>query len=72
MKILATSLAVMSCLGLSACAGTGPNGFVRGNPDSDLDQQKIAAVNAWALQRGAHVTWVNYPTRVERLRSSDN
>ena len=61
MKSLAISLAVLSCLALSACAGTsGRNGIVK------LDQGKILAVNAWAQQRGAHVTWVNYPTLAKR------
>ena len=72
MKFLAISLAVLSCLGLSACAAnSGRNGMTRANPVAKVDQGKIAAVNAWALQRGAQVHWVNYPTRVEQRRSSD-
>jgi starvation-inducible outer membrane lipoprotein len=64
MKSLAAGLAILTCLGLSACAGTsGPNGIAReSNMDSSVDVGKVVAVNQWALQRGARVVWINYPT----------
>lgn len=68
MKSLAAGLAILTCLGLSACAGTsGPNGMVRdGDIGAPVDVGKVVAVNDWALQRGAKVMWVNYPTLADR------
>jgi hypothetical protein len=68
MKSLAAGLAILGCLGLSACAGTsGPNGMVReSNIGGPVDVGKVVTVNEWALQRGAKVVWVNYPTLADR------
>lgn len=68
MKSLAAGLAILTCLGLSACAGTsGSNGVVReSNIGSAVDVGKVVTVNEWALQRGAKVVWINYPTLADR------
>jgi hypothetical protein len=68
MKSLAAGLAILTCLGLSACAGTsGPNGIARQSTiDSAVDVGKVVAVNQWALRRGATVVWINYPTVADR------
>lgn len=68
MKSLAAGLAILGCLGLSACAGTsGPNGMVRESTiGAPVDVGKVVSVNEWALQRGAKVMWVNYPTIADR------
>lgn len=73
MKSLAIGLAVLSCLGLSACAGTsGQNGFTRhSNIGAEIDYGKVIAVNDWALKRNAKVMWVNYPTLADRNGSND-
>ena len=61
-------------LGLTGCAGTGGT-----HPDSasktsltsrDLDMDKVASVNRWALDRGAKLIWINYPQK--RLLGDDN
>jgi len=68
MKSLATGLAILGCLGLSACAGTsGPNGIPRYvNVGGEVDVGKVVTVNQWAQQRGARVMWINYPTLADR------
>lgn len=68
MKSLAAGLAILTCLGLSACAGTsGPNGISRySNIGGEVDVGKVVTVNEWAQQRGAKVMWVNYPTLANR------
>ena len=68
MKSLAAGLAILGCLGLPACAGTsGPNGVTRySNIGGEVDVGKVVTVNQWALQRGAKVMWVNYPTVADR------
>jgi hypothetical protein len=67
MKSLAAGLAILGTLALSACAGTsGPNGIARdSNVGAQVDVGKVVAVNQWALRRGAHVVWINYPTIAE-------
>jgi len=66
MRIRTIGFAVLATLGLSACAGTRP----AARADAELDHGKIAAVNEWALQRGAKVMWLNSPTRA-RTRDAD-
>jgi hypothetical protein len=63
MRTLAGLAAVVFCLAVSACAGTGgANGFAReSRMDSDLDIGKVVTVNQWAVHRHATVVWVNYP-----------
>jgi hypothetical protein len=62
-------LSVGMCLGLAACAG--PGGM---RPDSvsesktsinsiDIDTNKVATVNRWAMDHGARLIWLNYPTK---------
>jgi hypothetical protein len=66
-------VAVLLCLGLTACAGShGRNGVARASSyDGDIDYGKVIAVNQWALRRHATVVWINYPTRPERLARND-
>jgi hypothetical protein len=72
MRSLAIGMAVLLCMGLSACAGSGGrNGVARSSYDGDIDYGKVIAVNQWALRRHATVMWVNYPTRPERLARND-
>ncbi|HET6545201.1 MAG TPA: hypothetical protein VFG55_00470 [Rhodanobacteraceae bacterium] len=60
MKLALSTVMIVMCLGLGACAGS--NGFVRGGPqDQRLDYGKILAVNEWAKTRGATVLWLHYP-----------
>lgn len=66
MRMLATSVAVVLCLAVSACAGTsGPNGMARGmsSMDAQVDYGKVLAVNEWAVKRHATVMWINYPKK---------
>jgi len=65
MRILATGVAVVLCLAVSACAGTsGSNGMTRmSSMDADVDYGKVIAVNDWAVRRHATVVWVNYPKK---------
>jgi hypothetical protein len=53
--------AVMS-FGLAACAGVGSNKHSV-LPSENYDAQKVELVNRWALDHGARVIWVNYPTK---------
>ena len=57
--------AVVLCLAVSACAGTGgANGLSRGSTmDDDVDVNKVVTVNDWAVRRHASVVWVNYPKK---------
>ena len=65
MRTLAIGAAVVLCLAVSACAGSGGgNGIARGSTmDSDVDVGKVLAVNEWAVKRHASVVWVNYPKK---------
>ena len=50
---------VMACL--AGCANSS-SGLVR-KDRNESDSQKVVAINAWALRRGASVTWVNPPVK---------
>jgi hypothetical protein len=61
-------LAVVLSMGLSACAGT-----VIVHSDSasktsltriEIDVDKVATVNRWALDHGNKVIWINYPQKL--------
>jgi hypothetical protein len=61
-------LAVVSSMGLSACAGT-----ANVHPDSasktsltsrELDMDKVATVNRWAFNHGHKLIWINYPQKL--------
>lgn len=68
MRTLATAAAIVLCLAVSACAGTGgSNGLTReSRMDNDLDVGKVITVNEWAVHRHASVMWVNYPQKTVR------
>lgn len=69
MRMLATGTAVVLCVAVSACAGTGgASGVAKSNPDADVDVGKVIAVNDWALRRHASVVWVNYPKKPAHLK----
>lgn len=69
MRTLAIGTAIVMCLAVSACAGTGTrNDMVRGSMDNDVDYGKVLAVNEWAERRRATVVWVNYPKKSTHLR----
>jgi len=55
-------MAVLLCLGVSACAGTA----IRN--DAAVDHVKVQAVNQWAMHRHATVVWLNYPTIREKRK----
>ena len=66
------------CVGLAACAGSGGM-----RPDSlsesktslnsiDIDSNKVATVNRWALDHGAKLLWLNYPQRHPLSDGSQN
>jgi len=61
----AAIVAVGCALVLSACAGinTGPSMSKTGTPGVDTDMVKMATVNQWALDKGATVVWIHYPTK---------
>ena len=65
MRTLAVGTAIVLCLAVSACAGTGGrNGMTHEDRfDSDVDVGKVVTVNQWASHRHASVVWVNYPTK---------
>ncbi len=65
MRTLAIGAAIVLCLAVSACAGTGgSNGMARESAmDSDIDVGKVVAVNEWAVKRHATVVWINYPKK---------
>lgn len=73
MRTLATGAAIVLCLAVSACAGTGGrNGMARGSSlERDVDYGKVVAVNEWALRRHATVVWVNYPKKPAYLKDVD-
>lgn len=74
MRKLTTGVAVVLCLAVSACAGTGgSNGMARGNSgmDAEVDAGKVLAVNEWAVRRHATVVWINYPTKSARLKDDN-
>ncbi|HNR91492.1 MAG TPA: hypothetical protein PKO41_03600 [Dokdonella sp.] len=54
-------LTVVVVSGSVGCASSS-NGVVR-KDRNEIDSAKIAAVNAWALQRGVKTTWVNPPLK---------
>jgi hypothetical protein len=68
--MLTTGTAIVLCLAVSACAGTGGASGIakRSNPDADVDVGKVIAVNDWALRRHASVVWVNYPKKPAHLK----
>jgi hypothetical protein len=68
--MLATGTAIVLCLAVSACAGTGgANGASKmSNMDADVDVGKVIAVNDWAMRRHASVVWVNYPKKPAHLK----
>jgi len=60
MRSLAMGMAILLCLGVSACAGTAGN--TRNNAaGNDIDYGKVLAVNQWAARRHATVVWIQYP-----------
>lgn len=72
--VLAVGIGVGSGVTLTGCAGTGGT-----HPDSasktsltsfEIDSDKVATVNRWALDRGARLIWINYPQK--RLSGDDN
>lgn len=65
MRTLAIGAAIVLCLAVSACAGTGgSNGLTHESQmDNDVDVGKVVAVNDWAVKRHATVVWVNYPKK---------
>jgi len=73
MRTLATGTAIVLCLAVSACAGTGgSNGIARGSRmDSDVDYGKVVAVNEWAVRRHATVVWINYPKKSMRMKDEN-
>jgi len=67
MRSLAMGMAVLLCLGLSACAGT--TGSTRGSAASNnIDYGKVLAVNQWAVRRHATVVWIQYPQAREKRK----
>ena len=48
---------------LAGCAGTDKK-LVRHELSSEVDNEKVAAVNKWASSHGAVVTWLHMPTKV--------
>ncbi len=48
---------------LAGCAGTDKQ-LVRHELSSEVDNEKVAAVNKWASTHGAVVTWLHMPTKV--------
>ncbi len=54
-------LAAVAVFALSGCASTS-NEFVR-KERNEVDTAKIAAVNAWSIDRGVKTTWVNPPVK---------
>lgn len=73
MRTLAMAAAIVLCLGVSACAGTGgSNGIAHESKmDSDIDVGKVVAVNEWAINRHATVMWINYPKKSARLKDDN-
>jgi hypothetical protein len=65
MRTLAVGTAIVLCLAVSACAGTGGKNSVthQDRMDNDVDVGKVVTVNQWAVHRHASVVWVNYPTK---------
>jgi hypothetical protein len=62
-------MAILLCLGVSACAGTGnTRGTAAGN---NIDYGKVLAVNQWATRRHATVVWIQYPVRREKAAHND-
>lgn len=59
-KAMLLVTAAMS-LSLAACAGVSGKHEVL--PSENYDAQKVELVNRWALDHGARVIWVNYPTK---------
>lgn len=72
MRTLAIGAAVVLCLAVSACAGTGGrNGMARGSSmDDDIDVGKVVAINQWAVRRHASVVWINYPKKPAHLKDT--
>ena len=67
MRSLAMGMAVLLCLGLSACAGT--TGSMRGSAaGNNIDYGKVLAVNQWAVRRHATVVWIQYPQAREKRK----
>jgi len=68
MRTLAGMTAVVLCLAVSACAGTGGTKNVAQDSamDANLDVGKVVTVNQWAVHRHATVMWVNYPVTPRR------
>jgi hypothetical protein len=71
MRMLAMGVAIVLCLAVSACAGTGgSNGAGITKSDSEIDVGKVIAVNEWALRRHATVMWVNYPKKARESKDT--
>jgi len=68
MRTLAGLTAVVMCLAVSACAGTGgtKSAARESAMDAKLDVGKVVTVNQWAVHRHATVMWVNYPVTQSR------
>jgi hypothetical protein len=73
MRTLALAAAIVGCLAMSACAGTGNSGLVRGDSrmDNDIDANKVLTINEWAMRRHASVMWVNYPKKSAHQKETD-
>jgi len=64
MRTPAMGVAIVLCLAVSACAGTGgSHGAGITKSDSEVDVGKVITVNEWAVRRHATVVWVNYPKK---------
>lgn len=61
MKSRAIAMAMLLCLGVSACAGTSAR-----RDANVIDYGKVLAVNQWAAHRHATVVWVQYPQKREK------
>jgi hypothetical protein len=72
MRTLTLGVAVVLCLAVSACAGTGGRNALTadGKMDADIDVGKVVTVNQWAVRRHASVVWINYPKKALPAKDS--
>lgn len=62
-------MAMLLCLGVSACAGTTGNTRNNNAAGTDIDYGKVLAVNQWAARRHATVVWIQYPVRRDKAHN---